>query len=150
MTLFLLGLVPFVVGFLMNSWILQNQDSVLPFKLIGFIFLAFWVTVGFISYKFEKTLIKSAVIAHLPALLMLLFIMYQEIILGQYWANIFGTATQIYYLPLINISATIDGLFSFLIPGANGLGTIGFISILLMFATYYLGCFVRKSVQRSG
>ena len=60
----------------MNSWLMENQDSVLPFKLIGLIFLAFGVTVGFIRYKFKKTLLKSAVIAHLPALLMLLFIMY--------------------------------------------------------------------------
>ena len=41
MTLFLLGLFPLVLGFMMNSWILENPDSVLPFKLIGFVFLVF-------------------------------------------------------------------------------------------------------------
>jgi hypothetical protein len=144
MTLFLLGLIPFVLGFLMNSWMLQNPDDVLPYKLIGFIFLAFWVTVGFISYKFEKTPLKSAVIAHLPALLMLFFIMYQEIILDQYWANIFGMATQYYYLPLINIAASVVGIFSFLMPGVKGIWLASLIAFSLMFAAYYLGYYFRK------
>jgi hypothetical protein len=144
MPLFLLGLIPLVLGFFMNSWMIQNQDGVLPFKLIGFTFLAFWVMVGFISYKFEKTLLKSAVIAHLPALFILFFIMYQEIIVGQYWANVFGMATQFYYLPLINIAAAVDGIFSFLIPGAKGLGSVGLIAFLLMFGAYYLGYYFKK------
>lgn len=143
MTLFLLGLIPFVLGFFMNSWMLQNPDDVLPFKLIGFIFLVFWITVGFISYKFEKAPLKPAVIAHLPALLMLLFIMYQEIILDQYWANIFGMATQYYYLPLINIAASVVGIFSFLIPVVKGIWLASLIAFLLMFAAYYLGYYIK-------
>ena len=144
MILFLLGSIPFVFGFLMNSWLVQNQDSVLPFRLIGFIFLAFWVTVGFISYKFEKTLLKSAVIAHLPALLILLLIMYQEIILGQYWSNSFGVATQYYYLPLISISSPIVGLFSSLTSWAIHYWLTCLVVFLLMFAFYYLGGYLKK------
>ena len=142
MTLFLLGLFPLVLGFMMNSWILENQDSVLPFKLIGFVFLAFWVIVGFIGFKFEKTLLKSVVIAHLPALLMLLLIMYQEIILGQLWSNLFGLATQFYYLPLINISASVVGIFSFLLSGMTGIWSASLIALLLMFAAYYVRIFI--------
>ena len=144
MTLFLVGLIPLVLGFIMNSWILENQDSVLPFKLIGFIFLAFWVIVGFIGFKFEKTLLKSVVIAHLPALLMLLLIMYQEIILGQLWSNLFGSATQFYYLPLINISASVVGIFSFLLSGMTGVWSVCLIALLLMFTAYYLGYYFNK------
>ena len=144
MTLLLLGLIPLVLGFIMNSWILENQDSVLPFKLIGFIFLAFWVIVGFIGFKFEKTLLKSVVIAHLPALLILLLIMFQEIILGQLWSNLFGLATQLYYLPLINISASVAGIFSFLLSGMTGLGSASLIGLLLMFAAYYVGYSLNK------
>lgn len=123
----------------MNSWILENQESVLPFKLIGFLFLTFWVIVGFIGFKFEKTLLKSVVIAHLPALLILLLIMFQEIILGQLWSNLFGLATQLYYLPLINISTSVAGIFSFLLSGMTGLGSASLIGLLLMFAAYFVG-----------
>lgn len=126
----------------MNSWLLENPDSVLPFKLIGFVFLAFWVLVGFIGFKFEKALLKSSIIAHLPALLALSLIMYQ-IISGQLWSNIFFAA-QFYYLPLLNISASVDGLFSSLLSGTNGLGSASLIAFLLMFAAYYVGYYLNK------
>lgn len=145
MNLLILGLIPFVLGFLMNLWLMQNQDSVLPFKLIGIIFLAFWVTVGFNSVKFEKGLLKAAIIAHMPALLVLLFIMYQEIILGQYWSNLFGMATQFYYLPLINISSSAVGMFLFLTPRAIPIWLVNLIAFLLMFAAYYLGYYIKKN-----
>ena len=144
MILILLGLIPFVLGFLMKSWLIQNQDSVLPFKMIGLIFLAFWLMVGFISYEFEKTLLKSAVIAHLPALLVLLFIMYQEIILGQYWSNLFGIATQFYYLPLINISSSVVGIFLSFTPWTKHIWSGCLIAYLLMFASYYLGYYLKR------
>ena len=148
MTLFLLGLTPFVLGFLMNSWLIQNPDSVLPFKLIGFIFLAFWVTVGFISYKIEKTLLKSAVIAHLPALLMLSLIMYQEIIVGQYWSNIIGIAAQFFFLPLINISSSVVGIVLSFIPWDIHVWSTGLIAsiiaFLLMLTSYCLGYYLKK------
>ena len=144
MTLILLGFIPLVIGFIMNSWILDNPDSVLPLKLIGFIFLAFWVIVGFIGFKFERTLLKSVVIAHLPALIMLLLIMYQEVILGQFWSNLLGMATQFYYLPLVNISASVVGVFSFLFSGMKGLGSASLIALLLMFAAYYVGYYINK------
>lgn len=141
MILFLIGFIPLILGFLMNSWLMENQDSVLPFKLIGLLFLAFWVTVGFMSYKFEITLLKSSVVAHLPALLMLLFIMYQEIILGQYWSNLFGTATQFYYLPLINVSSSLVGVFW---SSSKGLWLACLIAFLFMLASYYLGNYFKK------
>ncbi|MFF2754471.1 hypothetical protein ACFVR1_12090 [Psychrobacillus sp. NPDC058041] len=139
--LFFIGLIPFVLGFLMNSWLMQNQNSILPFKLIGIIFLVFWALVGFITCKFEKTPFKSAAIINLPAFLTLLFIMYQGIILGQFWSNIFGLATQFYYLPLINISASL-GIFLPLSPLHNW--SLSLIAFLLMFASYYLGCYLKK------
>jgi len=144
MNLFFLGLIPFMLGFLMNSWLMQNPDSILPFQLIGLIFLAFWVTIGFISYKFETSLLESAVIAHLPALLMLLFIMYQEIILGQFWSNLFGIATQLYYLPLINISSSVVGIFLSLTPWAINIWSASIIAFLLMLASYYVGYYFKK------
>ena len=142
MILFLLGLIPFVFGFLMNSWLMQNQNIVLASKLIGIIFLIFWILVGFITFKLEKTPLKSAIIINLPAFLILLLIIYQEIILAQYWSNIFGLATQFYYLPLINISSFLISIF---LPLTSfGIWSESLIAFLLMFASYYLGCYLKK------
>lgn len=144
MILLLVGLIPFVLGFLMNSWLMQNQNSVLPFKLIGILFLVFWVLVGFKTCKFEKTPLKSAVIIHLPAFLILLCIMYQEIIVGHYWSNIFGMSTQLYYLPLITISSFLVGLFLSFTPWAIHIWSASLLAFLLMFSSYYLGCYLKN------
>jgi hypothetical protein len=138
--LFLLGLTPLVLGFLMNSWMMKNQNSVLPFKLIGIIFLLFWVMVGFMTCKFERTPLKSAMIANLPAFSMLLFILFQEIILGRYWISMFGIATQFYYLALVNISSSIVGFLGFGIY----FSVISLISFLFMFGSYYLGSYFKN------
>lgn len=144
MILFLIGLIPFVLGFLMNSWLMQNPNSILPFKLIGIIFLVFWVLVGFITCKFEKTPYQSAVIIHSPALLVLLLIIFQHMILGQFWSNLFGLATQIYYLPLLNISNFIGG--GLLVYGH--LWTACLMAFLLMYGSYYLGCYFFKNLSK--
>lgn len=146
MILFLIGLIPFVLGFLMNSWLMQNPNSVLPFKLIGIIFLVCWVLVGFITCKFDKTPLKSAVIIHLPAFLVLILIMFQNIILGQSWSNLFGWAIQMYYLPLINISNTLVKIVLFFT--ATHVWMMCLMSFILMFGSYYLGCNLKKLLRK--
>lgn len=146
MILLLIGLIPFVLGFLMNSWLMQHPNSILPFKLIGIIFLGFWVLVGFITCKFEKTPLKSAVIIHLPAFLVLILIMFQNIILGQYWSNLFGWAIQMYYLPLINISNTLVRIVLFFTP--THVWMLCLMAFILMFGSYYLGCNLKKFLSK--
>ena len=65
--LILLGFFPLVLGFEMNSWIMQNENSILPFRLIGIIFPAIWILIGLTTSKFKNTILKSAMILHFPA-----------------------------------------------------------------------------------
>lgn len=146
-TLILLGLVPLVLGFLMNSWMMGNQNSVLPFKIIGIIFLLFWVLVGFITCDFERTPFKSAIIANLPAFLILLFLFFQEIILGRFWANMFGIVTQFYFLPLINLSSSIVGFFFSLIGLGIHFSLVSLVSFLFMFGAYWFGSYLKKGQE---
>lgn len=146
----MLGLIPFIIGFLMNQWIVKNPESVLPHKLISILFLAFWVLVGFTSSKFTKNLLKSSIIVNLPAFLMLLLNMYQQIIVGQYWTGAMGEFSQIYFLPLINITGSVVEFFMFFITFfTNQVHTISswilsLTAFLLMFIAYYLGGYLRR------
>lgn len=116
---------------------MQNQNFTLPYKLTGIMYILFWLFIGFKTCEFGKTSLELAVIANLPALLVLLLNLYQEIILGQYWFNIFGIATQFYYLPLINLSS----FFTFWTPY---LWTVYIAGFILMFASYYKGAYLKK------
>ena len=145
--LVLIGLIPFGLGFAMNSWLMDNPNSILPFRLIGILFLVFWVSVGFITCKYAKTPYHSAVILHLPALFVLLLVMYQDIVLEEYWSNLLGLATQVYYLPLINLSSFI---FSYTMTGGLfvQMSTATVVAFLLMYGSYYVGCYFKKVVSR--
>lgn len=136
--LFVLGLIPFGLSFLMNSWMMSNQDSVLPLKLIGILFIAFWIFIGFITSEFAETPLKSSIIVNTSAFLVLLLLLYQEIIQGYYWANsLIGIGTQFYFLPLINLSSFINRLTPFV-------WVTYIIAFIIMFASYNLGAYLKK------
>ena len=144
--LVLIGLIPFVLGFAMNSWLIDNPNSILPFKPIGILFLVFWVWIGFIMCKYAETPYQSAVIIHLPALFVLLLVMYQDMVLEEYWSNLLGLATQVFYLPLINLSSFI---FSYTMTGGLyvQMSTSVIVAFLLMYGSYYVGCYLKKVVS---
>ncbi|WP_312667598.1 hypothetical protein [Tissierella praeacuta] len=123
----------------MDYIMMQNQDFNLPYRLMGIIFLVLWILMGFITCEFEKTPLKSTITANFPAFLMLLFVMYQEIILKHYWSSIFGIATQFYYLPLVNIAIVFYPPFMTI-----RFWLVSLIGFILMFSSYYLGSYLKK------
>jgi len=134
----------------MNQWIVQNPEKVLPYKLISLFFLAFWVIVGFTSSKFAKNLLRSSLIVNLPAFLMFLLNMYQQIVVGQYWPGAIGDLSQFYFLPLTNISGSVIEVFMFFtLFFTNQVQTssswiLFLTSFLLMVISYYLGGYLRR------
>ncbi|SOC43772.1 hypothetical protein [Ureibacillus acetophenoni] len=141
--LILLGFIPLPIGFLMNSWLMENQDSILPFLYIGILFLAFWALLGFITCKSEKTPYHSALFIHTPAIIAFLLLSYQDRVLEQIWPNMIGIATQNFYLPLINLSSIIIGGGLYVEMWlASG------IAFLLMYGSYYLGCYLNMILSK--
>lgn len=136
--LILIGFIPLALGFLMNYWIMKYQDSLLPFKLIGIVFLILWGFIGYLTCEFEETAAKSSKIIHSVAFIMLLIFVFQNSILGRFWFNIIGAIPQFYYLPLLNISSFIQSLILFMFrTHITSLDII--ISFFLMIASYRLG-----------
>ncbi|MDW0109687.1 hypothetical protein QT716_06410 [Sporosarcina aquimarina] len=128
----------------MNTWLLQNHSSILPFTAIGLVFLAFWAFVGFITSRKDRTLLKSAFITNTTAFIVLLLIVYQEILLEKFWLNLFGTATQFYYLPLFNLSASILGTFTHITTFAIHTWSAALVGFCLLFVSYYIGGLMKK------
>ena len=69
--------------------------------------------------------------------------MYQDMVLEEYWSNLLGLATQVYYLPLINLSSFI---FSYTMTGGLfvQMSTATVVAFLLMYGSYYVGCYLKK------
>jgi hypothetical protein len=82
----LVGLLPFVFGTILNyliAFLLIN--AALPYGLIGLAFLALWAWIGYRLYPITGSMLETTLLAHLPAIVALLLVLYQELVLGRYW-----------------------------------------------------------------
>lgn len=95
------GLTPFVLGGLMNGFMLANPEQLPPFGLIAVVFLVLW---GAFAFWFRGKLAKTGqvlLLLNLIPAVVLVLLGVQELVFGAYWGNLVGVWTQLYYLPLI-------------------------------------------------
>ena len=135
----LLGFIPLFIGIIMNYIIMQ--DVILSFNLIGFIFIILWIFVGYKTEGIEETPAKTSISIHIPAAFALILVLFQELILGQYWFNILGMLTQLFFLPLISIG-------SYLTFWTPRIWPVYIVAFLIMLGSYYIGIRIKKRRQR--
>jgi len=101
------GTLPLVAGYLINYFISNISFSRTINTLSGIIFLFTWF---FVSLKISKPSIKPIIQSVLFCsfgFIMLVLVLYQEIYLGRYWMNLLGSASQIFFLPLLSFVSTL-------------------------------------------
>ena len=136
--LFLVGFIPFPMGYALNHLATTTYyDVALPYGEIGLISLAAWFLLGILMRNFANTEKQATIIANFPAFVVLILILFQERILGHYWFNQIGRATQLYYLPLINVA----GKFTLI---SHRVFVIYITAFALMCVAFYLGAYTRK------
>ncbi|MGX8795731.1 hypothetical protein ACR6HW_06525 [Fusibacter sp. JL298sf-3] len=129
--LLLIGSIPFFLGSFIN--VLATDifyEHVLPYKGIGIAFLIAWFFVGRFSNKLVENKKSAFLIGNAMAFAVLLLLLYQVVILGHYWSNVVGVATQFYYLPLVGLMALFARISTALVYG---------VSFLAMCAVFYCG-----------
>lgn len=142
MSLLFVGIIPFFVGCGMNYLILGPfVNVVLPYKLIGIAFLIAWFFAGRYSYKLVETKKTATILGNAIAFIVLLLIICQECVLGQYWPGPVGTATQFYYLPLLGLASMFTRMFHTMVPAYT-------VAFLMMCIIFYLGCHTSKQYTK--
>ncbi len=99
-----LGLLPFAFGGFMNWYMITYPNSPIPYKLIGIVVLLIWAVIAFAIKPYIKNTKKIIIGLNVVAFVVLVLLGIQELILNAYWFNFVGVWTQLYYLPLLNIS----------------------------------------------
>ena len=136
--LFLLGLLPFAVGGLMNWAMLAYPDVLPPFSLIAILFLLIWGAIAFFARPCVAGVRTLAVCLNLAAGIDLILGGVPELVLGAYWSNPAGLWAQLYYLPLMNLGFTLT-------PWSHSVFPAYCTAFLLMLAATFLGARWRKS-----
>ena len=105
MTLLLvaIGCLPFLLGGIINAYMMQHMDVTPPFFLISVLFLVIWSTIAFFMRPHMESTRKTAMWLNLVALVVLILLGVQELWFGAYWLNAIGLWTQLFYLPLMNV-----------------------------------------------
>ena len=134
----LLGLIPFAIGGFMNFFMLSHTEILPPYALIGIVTLIVWALIAFIAKPFAKDTKKLLFAFNLPAFAVLVLLCVQELVFKSYWQNPLGLWTQLYYLPLINISARLT-------MWSSRLFVVYCAAFLLLLAASFLGCKLRKN-----
>lgn len=105
--LIVIGIMPLILGFVLN-WLLM----ILPITgffmlLLSLLFLIVW---GYAAFKISspsRNFILQAFLMCIFGLLMLILVLYQELAMGEYWGNLIGVGTQMFFLPWISLASTI-------------------------------------------
>ncbi len=103
MKLVLISGLPFLTGYALNFLIFAVPFNI-PLNLLGFIFLIAWFFFGKYAHSIERNRAKAFVLSHSVPFITLLLVLFQQEILKQYWGNIFGFLTQLYFIPALNVA----------------------------------------------
>ena len=149
MSLLFVGIIPFFVGCGVNYLILGPfVNVVLPYKLIGIAFLIAWFFAGRYSYKLVETKKTATILGNAIAFIVLLLIICQECVLGQYWPAPVGTATQFYYLPLLGLASMFTSMFARMFHTMVPTYIAATTAFLMMCIVFYLGCPYEQTIHQ--
>lgn len=105
------GIIPMVVGFLFDRIIILLPIPHLLSMMLAIVLLFLW---GYFAYKIstpERNSILQAFLMCGFGLIMLALVLYQELVLGSYFGNISGFATQVFFLPYLSIASAVVSPF---------------------------------------
>ena len=142
--LLLIGFFSMPLGFLLNH-IMMNVSFNLPLLLISIAMLAIWFLISMVSVKFIFTKKETILLLNAPAFLVLILNLFQEYVLGHYWMNLAGVATQFFYLPFLGLGFTLTSGLSSQIANFVYTATLAYIVVFVcLILDTFLGCSVAE------
>lgn len=99
-----LGFLPLVVGFLQNAYMMARMDTLPPLMLIALGTLLLWGLLSYLTFDGKSRVLSQTLAFNAASLLALALVLVQELLLGHYWPNWAGVASQFFFLPLINLT----------------------------------------------
>ena len=139
---FIAGFSPLPIGYGINYLCINNiMWTKFTLDLISCFFFLYWGLLGFVFCKFVKTKMSAITFCNLPAFIVLILILIQELINKKYWNNEWGIATQFFYLPTIRISSYVTPDFM------HYMWQTYIVSFALMIIAFYLGCYIRGKTK---
>jgi len=133
----LFALSPLVIGYLINVLIMKSGLYGMSMMFLSLLFAAYWIYGGYRSIEIFSSRWEANLWGNGIAAIDFSLIVVQLLIFRRFLPNEFGFATQMFYLPVVRISAMVRSVLFFL-PASDMLG-IFLISFLVMCLLYNIG-----------
>lgn len=140
--LVLLGFVPLVIGYALNYAMLSWPLYGWKLNIISAALLLLWGLLAYCAAAPGKSPAVQALLMCAFGILMLLLVLCQELVFGQYWPGVVGLSTQMYFLPLMSLSSGL--LASVFHAPAITVWLCCVIALACMFAVGCLGCRLKQ------
>lgn len=140
--LVLLGFMPLVIGYALNYAMLSWPLYGWKLNIISVALLLLWGLLAYCAAAPGKSPAVQALLLCAFGILMLLLVLCQELVSGQYWPGVVGLSTQMYFLPLMSLSSSL--LASVFHAPAITVWLCCVIALACMFAVGYLGCRLKQ------
>ena len=142
--LILIGLLPLPVGFLINHLMMTIWLYTFPggtLLLINLAILAIWFVSGWFFAKFFTSKREPLLLLNSAAILFIVLILLQTVVLGGFWFNWLGVASQFFYLPLMRLASSLISFVAFFVPFPMTIPGwfFGLIEFCLLLLASYLG-----------
>lgn len=136
--LVLIGILPLPLGVLFN-WLYVEFFFPRPVSLlISVLFLLAWGCIAFWLSSPGQNAVLQALCMCAFGLLVLALLLYQELVMGEYWGGLIGLGTQAFFLPWLSLA------FVVLSPLVHHVWPLYLAIWAALFLTSWLGCFLRQ------
>ena len=138
------GIVPMAAGLIFNVLILSLPLPGFLLLLLSLAALILWGCLAFRLAERERNPIGQSALMCVIGLVALALLLYQELILGQYWGGLAGSGTQTYFLAVLPLASRLTtpllGAALSVIP----IWPIYITAWLLLFLTGCIGCLLKR------
>lgn len=132
---------PILIGYGMDLMMVKWNWYGLSMTLISALFSIYWSYGGYYSYENTKSRLKANLLGNSIAIVCIGLILVQAIVLNRLLPNFLGAVPQLFFLPVIRLTALLRQIFFFL-PINSTYSILGG-SFLLMLLFYNIGYTIR-------
>jgi len=146
--LLFLGILPFVIGRLLDYAMMKYDWYGAIISIIGLMFFVYWFFVGYKSYDYVETAKESILVGNSFAIISIILILFQNLILKRFMPNILGILPQMFYLPTVGVIGILERTLLFFIS-THYMWMSFTLSFMLMLVVYYAGYHTRVKNKRT-
>jgi hypothetical protein len=142
--LILWGVLPLPLGYLLNYAMWHFSLSGLLLTGTNLLLLLLW---GYLAYRLSSPRgnpLFQALLLCSFGLLALALVLFQELVLGQYWFNFVGTGSQMFFLPFLSLGFAVSNPLVSLLMSPIRIWPGYIAAWLLMLAAAWVGCYRKR------